>query len=186
MGKAGATRALRSGPVLKHVSNQRGATANCGPSREPGPRAPVWGNLDTMLRLSHLSNRHDDRPVHVLCLLLWESIIVVQPLSRIQPSASPWTAARQASLSITNSQSPPKPMYIESVMPSNHLILCHPLLLLPPNFLSIGVFSNESTLCVRWPKYWNFGFSIGPSNEYSGFISFRIDWFDVLAVQWDS
>ena len=85
--------------------------------------------------------------------------------------------------SITNSPSPPKPMSIESVMPSNHFILCHPLLLLPSIFTSIRIFSNESTLRMRWPKYWSFSFSISPSNEYSGLISFMIDWFDVLAVQ---
>ena len=94
-----------------------------------------------------------------------------------------WTAARQASLSITNSQSSPKPMSIELVMPSNHLILCHPLLLLPTIFPGIRVFSNESVLPIRWPKYWSFSFSISPSNEHSGLISFRMDWFDLLAVQ---
>ena len=97
-------------------------------------------------------------------------------------SATPWTAAHQASLSITNSQSLLKLMSIESVMPSNHLILCHPLL--PPSiFPSIRVFSNESVLHIMWPKYWSFSFSISPSNEYSGLISFRIDWLDLLAVQ---
>jgi len=94
-----------------------------------------------------------------------------------------WTAACQASLSITNSQSPPKPMNIVLVMPSNHLILCRPLLLLPLIFPSIRVFSNESALRIRWPKYWSFGFNISPSNEHPGLISFRIDWFDLLAVQ---
>ena len=89
--------------------------------------------------------------------------------------ATPWTAARQASLSITNSQSLLKLMSIESVMPSNHLILCHPLLLLPPIPPSIRVFSNESVLCIRWPEYWSFSFSISPSDEYSGLISFRVD-----------
>ena len=96
---------------------------------------------------------------------------------------TPWTAARQASLSITNSQSSPKPMSIESVMPSNHLILCHPLLVLPSSFPSIRVFSNESALRVRQPKYWSFSFSISSSNEYSGLISFRMDCLDPLAVQ---
>ena len=90
---------------------------------------------------------------------------------------TPWTAARQASLSVTNSQSLPKPMSIESVMPSNHLILCRPLLLLSSLFPSIRIFSNESVLCIQWPKYWSFSFSISPSNEYSGLISLRIDWF---------
>ena len=94
-----------------------------------------------------------------------------------------WTAAHQASLSITNFQSLPRLISIESVMPSNHLILCGPLLLLPSIFPSIRVFSNESVLHIRWPKYWNFSFSISPSNEYSGLTSFRIDWSDLLAVQ---
>ena len=97
--------------------------------------------------------------------------------------ATPWTAARQASLSIPNSQSLLKLMSIELVMPSNHLILCHSLLFLPSIFPSIRVFSNESVLPIRWPKYWSFSFSISPSNEYSGLISFRVDWLDLLAVQ---
>ena len=97
--------------------------------------------------------------------------------------ATPWTAARQASLSITNSRSFLKLMSIESVMPSNHLILCRPLLLLPSIFPSFRVFSNESVLRIRRPKYWNFRFSVSSSNEYSGLISFRMDWFDLLAVQ---
>ena len=96
---------------------------------------------------------------------------------------TPWTAVCQASLSFTVSLSLLKLMSIESVMPSNHLILCRPLLLLPSTFHSIRVFSNESAVCIRWLKYWNFSFSISPSNEYSGLISFRIDWFDFLAVQ---
>ena len=98
-------------------------------------------------------------------------------------SAIPWTAACQAFLSITDSWSLLKLMSIESMMPSNHLILCHPLLLLPSIFPSIRVFSNESVLCIRWPKYCSFSFSINPSKEYSGLISFRMDWFDLLAVQ---
>ena len=102
--------------------------------------------------------------------------------SVISNSAIPWTAACQSSLSITNFWSLPKLMSIETVMPSNHLILCHPLLLLPSIFPSIRVFSNESVLCIRWPKYWSFSFNISPSNEYSGLI-FRMDWFDLLAVQ---
>ena len=106
----------------------------------------------------------------------------VQSLSHGQSFGIPWTAACQASLSITNSQSLLKLMSIESVMPSNHLILCHPLLLLPSIFPSIRVFANESFLRIRWPKYWSF--SSNPSNEYSGLISFRIDWFDLLTVQW--
>ena len=107
----------------------------------------------------------------------------VQSLSHVRLFATPWTAARQASLSITNSRSLLKFMSITSVMPSNHLILCCFLLLLPSIFPSIRVFSSESVLCIRWPKYWSFSFSISPSSEYSGPISFRIDWFDLLAVQ---
>ena len=98
-------------------------------------------------------------------------------------SATPWTAACQASLSITNSWSSLRLMSIESVMPSNHLILCCPLLLPPSIFPSIRIFSNESALHIRWPKYWTFSFNISPSNEYSGLISFRMDWLDLLAVQ---
>ena len=107
----------------------------------------------------------------------------VQLLSHVQLFATLWTATRQASLFITNSQSLLKLMSIESVMPSNHLILCRTLLLLPSIFPSIRVFSNESVLRIRWPKDWSFGFSISPSNEYSGLTSFRIDWLDLLAVQ---
>ena len=107
----------------------------------------------------------------------------VQSLSRVWLFVTPWTAARQASLFITNSQSPPKPMSIKSVMLSNHLILCHPLLLLPSIFPSIRVFSNESALCIRWPKYWSFSFNISPTNEHPGLISFSMDWLDLTAVQ---
>ena len=103
------------------------------------------------------------------------------PLSRLRLSATPWTATRQTSLSITNSRSLPKLMSIEPVMPSNHLILCRPLLL--PSIFPSRVFSNESALHTRWPKYWSFSFSISPSNEYSGLISFRMDWLDLLAVR---
>ena len=107
----------------------------------------------------------------------------VQSLSRVQLFATPWITACQASLSITNSRSSLKFMSIESVMPSSHLILCHPLLLLPPIPPSISVFSNKSTLRMKWPKYWSFSFSISPSNEHPGVISFRMDWLDLLAVQ---
>ena len=107
----------------------------------------------------------------------------VKSLSRVQLFATPWTAARQASPFITNSWSLLKLTPIESVMPSNRLILCRPLLLLPSIFTSIRVFSNEKVLHTRWTKYWNFSFSISPSNEYLGLISFRIDWFDLLTVQ---
>ena len=107
----------------------------------------------------------------------------VQSLSHVWLFATPWTVACQAFLSFTNSQSPLKPMSIESMMPSNHLILCRPLLLLPLIFPSIRVFSNESALHIRWPKYWSFSFSIIPSKEIPGLISFRMDWLDLLAVQ---
>ena len=110
------------------------------------------------------------------------SVIVIRSLSRVQLFVAPWTAAHQASLSFTVSQSLLKLMSIESKMPFNHVILCHPLLLLPSIFPSIGVFSNDSVLCIRWPKYWSFSFSITPSNEYSALISFRMDWLDLLAV----
>ena len=111
------------------------------------------------------------------------SHVSVQSVSHVRLSATPWTAAPQASLSITNSRSLLRLMSIESVMPSNRLILCHPLLLLDSIFPSTRVFSNESALCIRWPKYWSFSFSISPSSEYSGLISFRTDWFDLLDVQ---
>ena len=110
-------------------------------------------------------------------------VIIVQSLSNVRLFVTPWTAAHQASLSFTIYWSLLKLISIESTMPSNHLILCRPLLLLPSIFSSIRVFSNESTLGIRWPKYWSFSFIISPSNEYSGLISFRIDWFDLLAVQ---
>ena len=103
--------------------------------------------------------------------------------SVVSNSVTPRIATRQASLSITNSQSSPKLMSIESMMPFNHLVLCRPLLLLPSIFPSIRVFSNESALCSRWPKYWRFSFNISPSNEHPGLISFRMDWLDLLAVQ---
>ena len=112
-----------------------------------------------------------------------QNIIAVQSLSHVQLFATPWNAAHQASLSITNLQSLLKLMSIELAMPSNHLIPRCPLLLLPSIFPSIRVFSDESALRIRWPKYWSFNFSISPSSEYSGLISFRIDWFDLLAVQ---
>ena len=107
----------------------------------------------------------------------------VQLLSRVQLFVTPWTAACQASLLITNSKSLLKLLSIEVVMPSNHLIFCHPLLLLPSIFPSIRVFSSESAVCIRWPKYWSSSFSISPSNEYLVLISFRMDWLDLLAVQ---
>ena len=110
-------------------------------------------------------------------------MVSVQLLSCVRLFVTPWTAARQASLSIANSQSLLRFMSLESMMPSNLLILCRPLFLLPSIFSSIRVFSNESVLCIRWPKYWNFSFSISPYNECSETISFRMDWLDLLAVQ---
>ena len=112
-----------------------------------------------------------------------QGISSVQSLSHVCLVAAPWTAACQASLSIINTQSLPKLVSIESVMPSNHLILCRPLLLLPSIFPRIRVFSSESVLCIRWPKYWSLSFNISPSNEYPRLISFRMDWLDLLAVQ---
>ena len=151
-----------------------------------------------VLLLSHVLNTHKNKCcLHFMTIehldLLWTSICLdppnpalfssVQLLSRVWLFATPWTAARQASLSITNSQSLLKLMPIKSVMPSSHLILCHPLLLLPPIPPSIRVFSNELVLRMRWPKYWSFSFSISPSNEHPGLVSFRMDWLDLLSVQ---
>ena len=116
-------------------------------------------------------------------LNIWPLLIHQFSLSCVWLFATPWTAARQASLSIANSHSLLKLMSIESVMPSSHLILCHPLLLLPSTLPNIRVFSNESALCIRWPKYWSFSFNISPSNEHRGLISFRMNWLDLLAVQ---
>ena len=134
-------------------------------------------NLGSILFVMHL----------FLCLhhavLINIVLYSVQSLSHVQLFATPWSAAHQTFLSITNSRSLPKPMSIVLVMPSNHFILCHPFLLLPSIFPSIRVFSNESALCTRWPKYWSFSFNISPSNEHPGLISFRTDWLDLLAVQ---
>ena len=119
--------------------------------------------------------------IQTSALIIWHGS--VQSLSCVQLFATPWTAARQASLSITNSRSLLKLMSIVSVIPSNHLILCRPLLLLSSIFPSIRVFSNESARCIRWPNYWSCSFTISPFNEYSGLTSFRTDWLDLLAVQ---
>ena len=118
-----------------------------------------------------------------VCVCVCVQLSSVQLLSRVWLFVTPWTTARQTSLSIINSWSAPKPMSIVSVMPSNHLILCRPLLLLPSIFPSIRVLSNESALCMRWPKYWSFSFNINPSNEHPGLVSFGMDWLDLLAVQ---
>ena len=119
----------------------------------------------------------------ILWLIMPIHFSSVQSLSRVRLFATPWTAACQASLSITSSRSLLKLMSIESVMPFNHLILCHPLLLLPSIFPGIRVFFSDSALCIRWPKYWSFSFSITPSKEHPGLISFKMDWLDLLAVQ---
>ena len=139
----------------------------------------LWMNYTHIHWIIHI------RMNFMVCKLYLNKALInsVQSLSHVQLFATPWTTAHQASLSITNSWSPPKLMSIESVMPSSHLILCRPLLLLPSIFPSIRVFTNESALCIRWPKYWSFSFSISPSNEHSGLISFRMDRLDLLAVQ---
>ena len=142
-------------------------------SRASSPtRDQIW--------VSHITGIWATREVFPLSSVQLSS---VQWLSRVRLFSTPWIAACQASLSITNSQSLVKPMSIESVMPSNHLILCCPLLLLPPIPPSIRVFSNESTLRMKWPKYWSFSFSVSPSNEHPGLISFRMDWLNLFAVQ---
>ena len=143
-----------------------------------------WENswcLVAFKRLLALILSHHFRHTHTEVPQMQGPRVVVQLPSLIQLIATPWTAAHQASLSITSSRSLPKFMSIESVMPSNYLILCCPLFLLPSIFPSIRVFSNESALRIRWPKYWSFSFSISPSNEYSWLVSFKIDWFDLLA-----
>ena len=121
--------------------------------------------------------------IHYIFTFPWNYFSSVQSLSRVQRFATPWITARQASLSITNSRSSFRLMSIKSVMPSSHLILCHPLFLLPPIPPSIKVFSKKSTLHIKWPKYWSFSFSISPSNEHPGLISFSLDWLDLLTVQ---
>ena len=144
-------------------------TSAVGPLNNRSPGGQIWGTKDQ----PHREGREEG--------LVFVAISSVQSLTFVWLFVSPWTAAHQASLSITNSQSLLRFMSIETVMPSIHLILCHPRLLLPSIFLSIRVFSNESVLLIKWPKYWSFSFS--PSNEYSGLISFKIDWLDLLAVQ---
>ena len=137
---------------------------------------PMWLLNGSPSLLSMFSNQVF--PLYNGSLLSLLQFSSVQSLSHVWLFAIPWTAAHQASLSITISWSPPKPMSIQSVVPSNHLILCRPLLLLPSIFPSIKVFSNESALCIRWSKYWHFSFNISPSNEHPGLISFMMDWLD--------
>ena len=136
-----------------------------------------------MLFLTFLDKKKTLCPADTAQKDSWRKFSSVQSLSRVPLFATPWITARQASLFITNSQRLLKLMSIKLVMPSSHLILCHPLLLLPSILPSIRVFSNESTLRMRWPKYWSFTFSISPSNKHPGLISFRMDWLDLLAVQ---
>ena len=167
--------------------------SSCLYSSLASSRDPIW-NYSFLCSLSQktlklLDSDFKNRNIYLACLLLLDEgeekkyISSVQSLSHVQLFATPWTAAYQASLSITNSQSLLKLMSIESVMPSNHLIHCCPVFLPPSIFPSIRVFSNEWVLCIRWPEYLSFSFSISPSNEYSGLIAFRIDWLDLLAVQ---
>ena len=137
---------------------------------------PLWKTEWSFLRKLKIELPYD--PASPLL-----EISSVQLLSHVQLFVTPWTAARQAPLSITSSWSSTKPMFIKLVMPSNHLILCHPLLLLPSIFPSIRIFSNKSALCIRWPKYWSFSFNISPSNEHPGLISSRMDWLYLLEVQ---
>ena len=140
----------------------------------------VWGRMHTCICMAESLLCS---PKTITTLLISYQFSSVQSLSRIRLFSTPWIAARQASLSITNSRSSLRLTSIESVMPSSHLILCRPLLLLPPIPPSIRVFSNESTVHMRWPKYWSFSFNISPSNGYSELISFRMDWLDLLVVQ---
>ena len=156
------------------------------------PSQQYWRSCHALLQGTFLTQGSNP---HHLCLLLAGELFTTSPTWETHKSnqfssvtqlclfLTPWTAAYRASLSITNTQSSLKFMSIESVMPSNHLILWHPLFLLPSIFPSIRVFSNESALLIRWPKYWSFSFSISPSNEHPGLISFSIDWLDLLAVQ---
>ena len=146
----------------------------------PSPTTIIVSNSQLRRTLGKKEIAYREKIKLLLLHFLFSS---VQLLSRVRLFATPWTAARQASLSITNSQSLPKLMSIESVMPSNHLILCRPLLLLLSIFPSIRVFANESVLPITWPKYWSLSFSISLSNEHPGLISFRMDWLDLLAVQ---
>ena len=173
-------RFLHSVPILCFETSA--LWAHIFASKSPNPHTECQISKNALLKIQRKANMKLIRVPNGT--LYYDSSIQsrsFQSLSRVRLFVTPWTAAHQALLSITNSWSLLKLISIKSVMPSNHLILCHPLLLLPSVFPSIRVFSNESVLPIRWPKYWSF--SISPSNEYSGLISFRIDWFDLLAVQ---
>ena len=160
-------------PVRKH-RRKNPLPAEMAQGRQPGHQAPSRTHGFTSLTISSKGQKALHWPVQ---------LSTVQSLSRIRLFATPWTAAGQAFLSITNSWSLLKLMSIESVMPSNHHTLCHPLLLLPSIFPSIRVFSNESILHIRWPKYWSFNFNMSPSNEHPGLSSFRMNWLDPLSAQ---
>ena len=159
---------------------------SCDSQRHLDPKASSAGDADGQPNFPQETHVPRDGLVAAYNALIFILIVFnfssVQLLSHVWLYTTPWTAAHQASLSITNSWSLPKPMSIVSVMPSNHLILCHPLLLLPSIVPSIRVFSNESALCIRWPKNWSFSFSISSSNVHPGLISFRMDWLALLAV----
>ena len=142
-----------------------------------------WRNCCNQIHTKHLSRIWMLKNSIIIAIAIFIQFSSVQSLSHVWLFATPWIAACQASLSITISRSSLKLMSIQSVMPSSHLILCHPLFRLPPIPPSIRVFSNQSTLCMRWPKYWSFSFSIIPSKEIPGLISFRMGWLDLLAVQ---
>ena len=169
--------------IQTHVHRVNDAIQPSHPLSSPSP--PTFNLSQHQGLFKWVSSSHQVAKVLELQLQdqSFQWISSVQSLSHVRPFATAWTAAHQASLSITNSQSLLKLMSIESVMLYNHLILYHPLLLPPSVFLSIRVFSNESVLCIRWPKHWSFSFSMSPSNEYSGLISFRMDWLDLLAVE---
>ena len=181
---------LPSGDASEAV--QRGASEKArGVTEKRGALASKWGDEGAGNRVRQLAAERQLPRSLMHChpsssTLSASQFSSVQSLSRVSLFATTWTTARQASLSIINSQSLLKLMSIELVMPSNHLILCCPLLLLPPNPPSIRVFSKESALCIRWPKYWSFSFSISPSNEHPGLSSFGMDWLGLLAVQGDS
>ena len=166
----------RKGQCVCHVGH---GTSTAGDGHQKGAlkHSQMWGRQGASL----FQEPHSD--LKKILEIKNNQFSSVQSLSRVWLLATPWTAACQASLSITNSRSPPKPMSIESVMSSNHLTLCHPLLLLLSIFPSIRVFSNESALRIRWPKYWSFSFNISPSNEHPGLISFGMDWLGLLAAK---
>ena len=169
-------RASQVSLVVKNPPASAGDLMSTGSIPGSG-RSPGWGH-GYPLQYSCLES-----PTNSLARSKLVSVQFSRLLSCVWLFATPWIAAHQASLTIINSRSPPKPMSIESVMPSNHLILCHPLLLLPSVFPSINVFSKMSALHIRWPKYWSFSFNISSSNEHPGLICFRMDWLDLLAVQ---